>query len=173
MKAKEASEARGVAITAAQWRTLAEAEMLFEKRVALQGNFEERYFAVMKLGEICDRFRRNTEGGIDKAVAWYAMAIALDSGRADALFYQGQLLRLVRRYAEAYAPLPCRGEARAARSGALQLEESVRVLRAPRARPASGRAARERAAARRRGRRRPRRHAQLGARRAGLRRVPV
>jgi hypothetical protein len=105
MKAKEASEARGVAITAAQWRTLAEAEMLFEKRVALQGNFEERYFAVMKLGEICDRFRRNTEGGIDKAVAWYAMAIALDSGRADALFYQGQLLRLVRRYAEAYAPL--------------------------------------------------------------------
>ena len=33
------------------------------------------------------------------------MAIALDSGRADALFYQGQLLRLVRRYAEAYKPL--------------------------------------------------------------------
>ena len=101
MKAKDS----GQPLTDAHWRMLSESEMFFEKRAALVGNFEERYFAIMKLGEITDRFRRNDPGGIDRAVAWYQMAIDMDDGRADALFYQGQLLRLVRRYTDSFAPL--------------------------------------------------------------------
>ena len=88
-------------LTPFDWRRLEESEMFFQKRIALAGRFEERYFAVLKLAEIYDRFRRwrgsgrgATPGALERAHDLYALAIKMDKARCDGYFYQGQLFRL-------------------------------------------------------------------------------
>eukprot|EP00164_Ancoracysta_twista_P016037 GFYU01026746.1.p1 GENE.GFYU01026746.1~~GFYU01026746.1.p1 ORF type:complete len:548 (+),score=142.89 GFYU01026746.1:146-1789(+) len=54
------------------------------------GNFEERYFAILKLGEIYERYMNSW----DKAMRWYERAIEEDELRAEPWFYIGQHYRL-------------------------------------------------------------------------------
>jgi hypothetical protein len=63
----------------------------FERRVAIRnvGNEEELWFAVLKLGEIYDRFLRDWS----KAETYYRMNVDLDPERADGWFYLGQHCR--------------------------------------------------------------------------------
>ena len=92
--------------TAFDWRRLAESEMFFQKRIALDGRFEERYFAVIKLAEIYDRFRRGRGvGALERAHDLYALAIKIDAVRCDGYFYQGQLFRLTGKPLESLEPL--------------------------------------------------------------------
>jgi hypothetical protein len=88
-------------LTPFDWRRLEESEMFFQKRIAHAGRFEERYFAVIKLAEIYDRFRRwrgsgrgATPGALERAHDLYALAIKMDQARCDGYFYHGQLYRL-------------------------------------------------------------------------------
>ena len=66
----------------------------FNRRVDLPpavGNKEERWFALLKLAEIHERFL----GDWPKAEVYYKRCIALDDQRADPPFYLGQHYRLV------------------------------------------------------------------------------
>eukprot|EP00698_Gefionella_okellyi_P023964 TRINITY_DN832_c0_g1_i2.p1 TRINITY_DN832_c0_g1~~TRINITY_DN832_c0_g1_i2.p1 ORF type:complete len:425 (+),score=84.18 TRINITY_DN832_c0_g1_i2:352-1626(+) len=69
----------------------------FEKRVSVQGNFEERWFAMLKLGEMHDRFLN----AWPTALKWYERARDEDPERADTYFYIGQHYRLQQQYKEA------------------------------------------------------------------------
>ncbi|KAJ4463060.1 hypothetical protein PAPYR_310 [Paratrimastix pyriformis] len=86
-----------------------------KRRVALTstGYYEERFFAMIKLGEIYERFYRNLE----EAVRYYRMAADFDPERADAWFYwvshplrpsamagAGQIYRLAGQPENAYTP---------------------------------------------------------------------
>jgi len=65
----------------------------FDRRVELPpavGNKEERWFAMLKLAEIHERYLRDW----NKAEAYYRRCIALDDVRADPHFYIGQHYRL-------------------------------------------------------------------------------
>jgi tetratricopeptide (TPR) repeat protein len=77
------------------WDALASAVSHMKRRVALPpsddvGKKEERWFALLKLGEIYERYY----GEQDTALQYYLHAARLDPERADAWFYAGQNLRL-------------------------------------------------------------------------------
>jgi len=62
-----------------------------QQRVAnLSGNVEERWFTMLKLGEINERYFSNWA----EAERWYLECTKNDSARADAFFYLGQHYRL-------------------------------------------------------------------------------
>lgn len=74
--------------------SLAKSVEYFNRRVDLPagvGNKEERWFALLKLAEIHERFL----GDWGKAESYYKRCIALDDQRADPPFYIGQHYRLV------------------------------------------------------------------------------
>lgn len=76
----------------------------FTRRVDLPpavGNKEERWFAMLKLAEIHERYL----GQWDKAEAFYRRCIALDGERSDPYFYIGQHYRLIGSPAQAEADL--------------------------------------------------------------------
>ena len=70
----------------------------FERRAAVEGNFEERWFAVLKLGEVYERFLRDWA----TAERWYREARERDGDRADPAFYLGQHYRLAGAYEEGW-----------------------------------------------------------------------
>ena len=70
----------------------------FERRTRVEGNMEERWFAMLKLGEMSERFVRDWR----RAEQWYRRAIELDGDRADPPFYIGQHYRLSGEYEVAY-----------------------------------------------------------------------
>lgn len=77
------------------WEALAAGVRYMERRVALPpvddvGKREERWFALLKLGEAHERWY----GDNDAAMQAYLHAARLDPERADAWFYAGQNLRL-------------------------------------------------------------------------------
>jgi hypothetical protein len=69
--------------------------------VAGEGNAEERWFAMLKLGEIFERFYAQWP----VAEHWYNACVRLDRERADAFFYVGQHYRLHGDHARAAAVL--------------------------------------------------------------------
>jgi len=86
--------------TQLHWDALHKSVEYFERRVNLpkeKGNKEERWFALLKLAEIHERFL----GQWDKAEAYYRRCIELDGERADPYFYLGQHYRLVGQHREA------------------------------------------------------------------------
>ncbi len=65
------------------------------------GNKEERWFAMLKLGEIYERFYRDQK----QSEYWYGRCTEADPERADAWFYLGQIRRLAQDYEGAVQPL--------------------------------------------------------------------
>lgn len=73
------------------WAALDKAISYFEQRAAIpSGNAEERWFALLKLAEIFERFKREWS----RAEVYYTNCTTLDAERADAWFYLGQHYRL-------------------------------------------------------------------------------
>ena len=70
----------------------------FERRARVEGNLEERWFAMLKLGEVSERFVKDWT----RAEHWYTQAIDLDGDRADPPFYIGQHYRLSGDYEQAH-----------------------------------------------------------------------
>ena len=70
----------------------------FKLRVSVKGNKEERWFALLKLAEIHERYK----GDWAEAQRWYEHAIEMDGLRADPYFYVGQHYRLLGEYEKAY-----------------------------------------------------------------------
>lgn len=63
----------------------------FKRRTqSTEGNSEERWFAVLKLAEINERYLFD----YDQSMVFYRQAMKLDPERADSFFYAGQRLRL-------------------------------------------------------------------------------
>lgn len=58
--------------------------------ISTHGNPEEKWFAVLKLGEIYERFKRDW----NESEKYYELCVELDPERADAWFYLGQHYRL-------------------------------------------------------------------------------
>jgi len=73
---------------------LVAATAYYERRAAIVGvdvgTREERWFAVLKLGEIAERFR----GDWHTACRYFLQAVRLDAERADGWYYAGQNMRL-------------------------------------------------------------------------------
>ena len=63
----------------------------FKQRTDVKGNKEERWFALLKLAEIHERYKVEWM----EAQRWYERAIELDGLRADPYFYIGQHYRLL------------------------------------------------------------------------------
>lgn len=76
-----------------------------EQRAAIEHSehsyFEERWFALIKLGELHERFL----GDQVQARAWYTEALTVDAERADGWFYLGQNFRLHGLPSEAFGNL--------------------------------------------------------------------
>jgi hypothetical protein len=76
------------------WDALSTSVGYYNRRVAIvgvdQGTMEERWFAMVKLGEIHERFYHNPH----IALRYYLQNIRLDPVRADGWFYAAQILRL-------------------------------------------------------------------------------
>eukprot|EP00808_Paulinella_micropora_P021361 g66102.t1 len=84
------------------WDHLTEAVKYFKQRAQLtEGNKEELWFTLLKLGEIYERFYNDWTVG----EAYYTNCTKLDGERADAFFYLGQHYRLHRLPSLAMAPL--------------------------------------------------------------------
>lgn len=94
------------------WEALNEAVRWFKKRAAIKGNYEERWFARLKLGEIHERFLNNWDNDEDGALHWYTACTEQDPHRADAWFYLGQWYRLRQRNREAIPYLKVAAELR-------------------------------------------------------------
>lgn len=79
--------------TQKEWDHLSRAVELFKERGAItqHGFYEERWFALLKIGEIYERFYQNWS----EASKYYKMCIDSDGDRADPWFYHGQHYRLV------------------------------------------------------------------------------
>ena len=78
---------------------LQQAIAYFERRAAVEaGNLEERWFAMLKLGEVQERFVKDWAA----AERWYLQAVELDGERVDPYFYLGQHFRLSGVYDRAY-----------------------------------------------------------------------
>jgi tetratricopeptide (TPR) repeat protein len=82
-------------LTKEDWDMLARGENYMKRRIALPpsddvGKKEERWFALLKLGEVRERFH----GDYDTSLSQYMEAARSDPDRADAWFYAGQNLRL-------------------------------------------------------------------------------
>jgi len=70
----------------------------FKQRMTIHGgNLEELWFAILKLGEIYERFYHNWA----EAETYYKNCTDRDPHRADAWFYIGQHYRLAGQYKEA------------------------------------------------------------------------
>jgi hypothetical protein len=83
---------------AQEWVELQRAVVYFKRRAeAAGGNKEERWFAMLKLAEVYERFYRQWT----EALFWYEQAVQLDGERADAFFYVGQHYRLHGEYQQA------------------------------------------------------------------------
>ena len=54
------------------------------------GNYEQRYFAMLKVGEMYERWHQD----FPEAINWYSQAMDVDPPRLDAYFYAGQRYRL-------------------------------------------------------------------------------
>lgn len=78
--------------TKEQWDALAKGVDYFKQRVAMktEGNKEERWFALLKLGEIYERWYQDWK----TAEFYYRECTTDDPERADPFFYLGQHLRL-------------------------------------------------------------------------------
>lgn len=72
------------------WDVLEKSVGFYKRRAAVQGNFEEKWFALLKLGEIYERFYRDE----DESFKYYQLCADQDPERADPLFYMGQFHRL-------------------------------------------------------------------------------
>ena len=70
----------------------------FKQRTSVEGNKEERWFAILKLAEIHERYLADWS----EAQRWYESAIELDGLRADPYFYVGQHYRLLGEYERAH-----------------------------------------------------------------------
>lgn len=80
------------------WEHLRKAMERFEERAQLDvGNAEERWFAILKMGEISERFYKDWS----KAEQYYLRCTKLDPARADAWFYIGQHYRLSHEFEKA------------------------------------------------------------------------
>ena len=64
---------------------------MLERAANMTGNLEERWFTMLKLGEINERYYNNW----NEAERWYLECTKNDSARADPFFYLGQHFRLV------------------------------------------------------------------------------
>jgi len=77
----------------------------FKRRIAIPDSktsyFEERWFAMLKLGEIYERFYNDYA----ESMKYYQQAVDLDPERADGWFYVGQNYRLTGRNKEAFEKL--------------------------------------------------------------------
>eukprot|EP00455_Lapot_gusevi_P045059 TRINITY_DN5725_c0_g3_i1.p1 TRINITY_DN5725_c0_g3~~TRINITY_DN5725_c0_g3_i1.p1 ORF type:complete len:518 (-),score=87.67 TRINITY_DN5725_c0_g3_i1:55-1608(-) len=76
------------------WDNLKTAVDYFIQRSEVEGNKEEKWFAMLKLGEIFERFYKDWSN----AKKWYDKCTKDDSERADAWFYLGQHYRLSAEY---------------------------------------------------------------------------
>lgn len=94
--------------TQEDWDHLAESVRYYDWRIQYEGNEEEKWFSILKLGEIYERFYRDW----DKAKSYYERCAEQDPERADSFFYLGQYYRLRNRplealpYLEVAASLP-------------------------------------------------------------------
>jgi len=90
------------------WDHLAQGVEYYKERVEFEGNYEERWFSLLKLGEIYERFYNDFE----TAHYYYQKCSEMDPERADSFFYLGQWYRLRKRgrealpYLETAAALP-------------------------------------------------------------------
>lgn len=83
------------------WDNLAEAVRYMKWRTEVEGNEEELWFTILKLGEVHERFYRDWES----AERYYQNCTRLDPDRADSWFYLGQHYRLAGDLKRAYKPL--------------------------------------------------------------------
>lgn len=72
------------------WQDLEKGVNYFKQRIELDGNKEELWFTLMKLGEIYERFYHDW----DESLKFYVLCTEKDGERADAWFYIGQHYRL-------------------------------------------------------------------------------